>query len=178
MLNAQQKEYPSIDWKVWNAIPTARAWVGKGVKGELDMKKEAFVGTVEVREPIFIASFPEKVDTFSIAITRWKPIVVMPQGPWGTIKIGDVMMATFLWLNEPIKRDEWATFSDDLRKMITDSFEMRRAYGKTQTAVVGQAENNARRVDTLLCRVRWNGIFLAEDFAKSKVVYLRLLEER
>ena len=178
MLNAQQKEYPSIDWKVWNAIHTARAWVGKGVKGELDIKQEAFGGTVEVREPIFIASFPEKVDMFSIAITRWKPIVVIPQSPWGTIKIGDVMMATFLWLNEPIKRDEWATFSEDLRRMITDSFEMRRTYSKTQTAVVGQAENNARRVDTLLCRVRWNGIFLADDFAKSKMVYLRLLEER
>jgi len=123
----------------------------KGCQRRIGLQTRSIWWTMEVREPIFIASFPEKVDTFSIAITRWKPVVVIPQGPWGTIKFGDVMIATFLLLTEPIKRDEWATFGDDFRKMITDSFEMRRAYGRTQTAVVGQAENNARRRDTLLC---------------------------
>jgi hypothetical protein len=136
------------------------------------MELEAF--DPPIREPVFIKGVPGKSDGFSIAVQRWGPIRVSPRRPGSSIVVNDIMLAISLWVMVPIQPEDWKSFDKIFEKHVGDAFESRKMHSKTQRPLTGSAKDRAQVVDSLFCRVRWDGMAISDEFAESKTVYLRL----
>jgi len=137
-----------------------------------DLERDAF--DPPIGEPIFIKSLPGKADGFSIAIQRWGPIRVSPRRPGCSITVNDIMSAISLWMMVPIQPEDWKIFDKIFEKHVCDAFESRKMFAKASRPLTGSAKDRAQVVDSLFCRVRWDGMVISDDFTESKAVYLRL----
>jgi len=137
-----------------------------------DMELDAF--NPQVREPVFIKGIPGKSDGFSLAIQRWGPIRVSPRRPGSSITVNDIMLAISLWMMVPIQPEDWKIFDKIFEKHVSDAFESRKVFAKSHRPLTGSAKDRAQVVDSLFCRVRWDGMVISDDFPESKAIYLRL----
>lgn len=172
LLSGRTTERPSIDWHVWDKTYCSSARDASGQFCATDMELDAF--DPPVREPIFIKNVPGKSDGFSLAVHRWGPIRVSPRRPTSSITVNDIMSAISLWMMVPIQLEDWKHFDKIFEKHVTDAFEIRKMHAKLQRPLTGSARDRAQVVDSLFCRVRWDGMAISDDFAESKTVYLRL----
>ena len=136
------------------------------------MELDAF--NPQVREPVFIKGIPGKSDGFSLAIQRWGPIRVSPRRPGSSITVNDIMLAISLWMMVPIQPEDWKIFDKIFEKHVSDAFESRKVFAKSHRPLTGSAKDRAQVVDSLFCRVRWDGMVISDDFPESKAIYLRL----
>lgn len=137
-----------------------------------DMELDAF--DPPVREPIFVKGIPGKSDGFSIAIQRWGAIRVSSRRPGSSITVNDIMLAISLWVMVPIQPEDWKNLDKVFERHVSDAFESRKMCAKVNRPLTGSVKEKAQVVDSLFCRVRWDGMVISDDFAESRTVYLRL----
>ncbi|KAF9522462.1 hypothetical protein CPB83DRAFT_112227 [Crepidotus variabilis] len=175
VLNARMKEYPSIDWALWDPMTQVNFFVGPGRYGNHDpiYRSIAFTGTVPVAESVYIEAAPGRLDSLYIAITRWGPIKVSPREQ-KALTICDIIEGIDDWMKIPLHPRDWGGFDKTFMNQIFASYERRKRHSTPIHPLPENPMEGARRVDTLFCQVIWDGLELAQDFSHTKRLYLRL----